>query len=79
MVVDRYFLIIEYEVQIKKILYCDERTWIDHTMPSQERFELSVRQIGFKVGVILHNSKVLLRVVELVNVVFQLPVRELLP
>ena len=66
-------------MQVKEVFYRDESAWVYHAVPRQERFELSIRQVGLVVVVIFHNCEVLLCVIELVNVVFQLPVRELLP
>ena len=66
-------------MQVKEVFYRDESAWVYHAVPRQERLELSIRQVGLVIGVVLHNCEVLLSVVELVNVVFQLPVWESLP
>ena len=79
MVIDCNFLVVEDVVQVKEVLYRDESAWVHHAVPRKERLELGIRQIGLVIGVILHNCEVLLSVVELVNVVFKLPVRESLP
>ena len=70
MVVDCNFLVMEDIVQVKEVFYRDESAWVYHAVPRQERLELSIRQVGLVISVILHNCEVLLRVVELVNVVF---------
>ena len=69
----------EDEVQVKEVFYRDECAWVYHAVTRKERLELGIRQVGLIIGVILHNCEVLLSMIELVNVVFQLPVGELLP
>ena len=76
MVVNRNFVIVEDIVQIKEILDRAEYLWIDETMSSEESLKVSVPMIGLKVVVHHCHIEVFLSIVELVNVVFDVPVWE---
>ena len=78
MIVDGNFLVVENVVQVKEVLDGHEDARVDHAVSRQERLELSICQVRVIQMILSNDREVLLRVIELVHVVFQVPLREAL-
>ena len=78
MVVDGDFLVMEDVVQIEEILDRDEDAGVHIAVARQEGLELRVCYVGMVKIIQFYDRKVLLCMVELVDVVLQVPLREAL-
>ena len=77
-VVDGDFLVMEDVVQIEEILDRDEDAGVHIAVARQEGLELRVCYVGMVKIIQFYDRKVLLCMVELVDVVLQVPLREAL-